>query len=85
MDLGDFLDHEVYPALFDRLDRAFPEYGFYRRGKHWQATADASRALPGSPRPDRVCCYERGRRVHIERSEIRKPACVDEDASNHGP
>ena len=58
MDLGDFLDHEVYPALFDRLDRAFPEYGFYRRGKHWQATADASRALPGSPRPDRVCCYE---------------------------
>jgi hypothetical protein len=56
-DLGEFLDHEVYPALFDRLDRAFPEYGFQRRGKHWEATAEATRALPGSPRPDRVCCY----------------------------
>jgi DNA primase len=57
LDLGDFLDHEVYPALFDRLDRAFPEYGFCRRGKHWVATTDATRVLPGSPRPDRVYCY----------------------------
>lgn len=57
-DLGDFLDREVYPALFDRLDSAFPEYGFRRRGNHWAATADgASRSLPGSPRPHRVNCY----------------------------
>jgi DNA primase len=56
-DLGEFLDHEVYPALFDRLDRAFPEYGFQRRGNHWVASAEATRALPGSPRLDRVYCY----------------------------
>ena len=57
LDLGDFLDHEVYPVLFDRLDRAFPEYGFYRWAEHWVATTDATRALPGSPRPERVYCY----------------------------
>jgi hypothetical protein len=54
-DLGDFLEREVYPALFDRLDSAFPEYGFKRRGKLWTATADsASRSLPGSPPADRA-------------------------------
>jgi DNA primase catalytic core len=56
-DLGDFLDREVYPALFDRLDGTFREYGFRRRGNRWEATAEATRALPGSPRPERVCCY----------------------------
>jgi hypothetical protein len=57
-DLGDFLEHSVYPALFDRLDLAFPEYRFRRKGNRWEAsTADATRSLPGSPRPDRVNCY----------------------------
>ncbi len=57
-DLGDFLDREVYPALYDRLDAAFPEFGFRRKGSAWIATnAGGSRSLPGSPRPDRVYCY----------------------------
>jgi DNA primase catalytic core len=55
--LGDFLDREVYPALFDRLDGAFREYGFKRKGNRWEATTEATRALPGSPRPESVCCY----------------------------
>jgi DNA primase len=57
-DLGEFLDREVYPALFGRLDSAFREYGFRRKGDRWEATAaDATRSLPGSPRPERVNCY----------------------------
>lgn len=56
-DLNTFLDREVYPALFQKLDAAFPDYGFRRRGRYWQASQDATRALPGSPRPDRVYCY----------------------------
>ena len=56
--LTEFLDREVYPALFERLDQAFPEYGFARKGKHWVATTDATRKLPASPRPDRVFCYD---------------------------
>jgi cellulose biosynthesis protein BcsQ len=56
-DLGDFLDREVYPALFDRLDSAFPEYRFRRKGNRWEATADATRSLPDKPRPARVNCY----------------------------
>jgi hypothetical protein len=33
-DLGAFLD-EVYPVLFDRLDAAFPEFGWQRKGDAW--------------------------------------------------
>jgi hypothetical protein len=43
-DLGDFLDREIYPALFDRPDSAFPEYGFKRMGNKWEASTDATRS-----------------------------------------
>ena len=56
-DLGDFLDREVYPALFQRLDLAFPEYRFRRLLDRWEASDNATRALPGAPRPDHVDCY----------------------------
>ena len=29
---GDFLDQAVLPVLFERLDRAFPEFGWTRKG-----------------------------------------------------
>ena len=59
IDLGDFLDQEIYPALFDRLDTAFPEFGWRRNGSRWIATNDAhARSLQGAPRPDRVNAYE---------------------------
>lgn len=56
--LGEFLDEAIYPALFARLDHAFPEYGFERRGRGWCATTDATRQLPNAPRAARVYCYE---------------------------
>jgi DNA primase catalytic core len=56
--LGELLEKEVYPALWDRLDTAFPEFGFKRKGDHWIATDEsASRRLSGSPRPERVWVY----------------------------
>lgn len=57
VDLGDFLDREVYPRLFDRMDSAFPEYGWERKVDAWIATSEETRNLPDSPRPDRVYCY----------------------------
>lgn len=57
--LGEFLDREVYPALWDRLDGAFPEFGFVRKGEHWEATAEATtRSLPDQPRPGRIQAYK---------------------------
>ena len=59
IDIGDFLDQEVYPALFDRLDAAFPEFGWRRNGSRWIATNAAHTwGLQGRPRPDRVNAYE---------------------------
>jgi len=58
--LGDFLDREVYPALFDRLDSAFPEFGWEKVGRRWRATT-----WPGGfpyqvehKRPDRLEAFE---------------------------
>ena len=59
VDLIDFLDIQVYPALFSILDRVFPEFNFQKKGSHWEATNEThTRTLPGSPRPDRVNAYE---------------------------
>ena len=58
-DLTSLLDVTVYPALWDRLDSAFPEFGWSRKGRLWEATnKDDTRTLQGSPRPDRVEAYE---------------------------
>jgi len=59
VDLSDFLDSQVFPALYDRLDLAFGEFKWTRKGDKWTATDETfTRSLPGSPRPDRVYCYQ---------------------------
>ena len=35
--LTDFIQNELYPALFQRLDSAFPDMQFKRRGKVWES------------------------------------------------
>jgi len=36
--IDELLKHEVYPALFNRLNTAFPEFGWRRTGNSWTAT-----------------------------------------------
>ncbi len=54
--LVDFLALEVCPALFDRLDRAFPEFGWTRTGRGWKATNREYTKATFGVRPDRVVC-----------------------------
>jgi hypothetical protein len=57
--LGDYLDAVVYPALFDRIDEAFPEFGFWKRGDAWEATL-WPRSFPyrvEHEHPDRLMLY----------------------------
>lgn len=58
-DLDAYLARTVYPALFGRLDSAFPEYGWQSRGEHWTATNwPASFPYPvGNENPDRLMVY----------------------------
>src|SRR5450759_1029970 len=52
----DFLENEVLPALFERLDAAFPEFGWKRTSRGWTATdRDFTKTLTGA-RPGRVVC-----------------------------
>jgi DNA primase len=58
-DLGSFLDEEVYPALFERLDAAFPEFHWVQKGGHWVATSwPPDFPYPvGDRHPDRLMVY----------------------------
>lgn len=53
---SEFFEYEVLPILFDRLNEVFPEFGFKRTGKGWEATID-----PGQfgVRADRIAVLAR--------------------------
>ena len=54
-----FYDQNVIPALYGKLDSAFPEFGFKWHNNYWQATNKrGANRLPGSPRPNRVYVYQ---------------------------
>jgi hypothetical protein len=54
--VADFYEHQVLPALMDRLDQAFPEFGWRGDARGWVATsAEYTRSALGA-RPDRVVC-----------------------------
>ena len=43
--LTDFIQYELYPALYERIDSAFPEMDFHKRGGDWHS----SHYLNGEP------------------------------------
>jgi hypothetical protein len=57
----DYLVEEVLPALFERLDAAFPELGWRRRGRGWEAASPDGRHL--------VCTSPRA--FHVDGGEAR--------------
>jgi hypothetical protein len=60
IDYGTYLNETVYPALFRRLDSAFPEYGWTLHGDAWVATrwpADFP-VEAQHKRPDRLMVYQ---------------------------
>jgi hypothetical protein len=58
-DLNVLLEEQVFPALFDVLGTAFPEFGFSRSGDAWTAsTWPTGLDWPQHQHPDRLVCYE---------------------------
>jgi phage/plasmid primase-like uncharacterized protein len=53
---GELLDSLVLPALFERLDVAFPEFGWRRTSRGWQATNDQHTRLVLGCDARRVAC-----------------------------
>lgn len=61
INLVSFLEQEVYPNLWLRLDMAFPEFGFKlsHDKKYWKASnGEHTKTLTGNPRADRVNVYQ---------------------------
>ncbi|MFC5410735.1 DnaB-like helicase C-terminal domain-containing protein [Larkinella bovis] len=62
-------EQEIYPALFEVMDRALPEFGFVRFNKGWQSTTgvkiDGSEGKDGKVAvladiPNRLCDFTKG-------------------------
>lgn len=88
-DLDAYLARTVYPALFDCLDNAFPEFGWERRGGHWTATRwPADFPYPvGNETPERLMVYpDRPYWVKVHGHEgVRFLALVNGGQSPKGP
>lgn len=54
--LGDYLDDVVLPAVFERLDQAFPEFGWRTTPGGWVATNRDTTKRLFDARPERVVC-----------------------------
>ena len=54
---GDFYIQTVLPALVERLDRAFPEFGWRRDGRGWVATNQETTHRLLGVRADRVVAH----------------------------
>ncbi len=55
--IADFYEHEVLPALTERLDQAFPEFGWTRDPRGWHATNHDFTHQQLGVRADRVVCH----------------------------
>jgi len=53
---GRFLEESVLPALYERLDDAFPEFGWVRSRDGWVATNRTFTKEAFGARPDRIVC-----------------------------
>lgn len=58
--IDDYLEREVYPALYCRLDSAFSEFKFKRENGHWRSQANPGVCgLAAGSGNDRIYAYER--------------------------
>ena len=63
-EIGIFLDTEVLPALFERLDGAFPEFDWRRRGRGWEAGPRCEAAVlsaVGTDTPKKIGALEKAK------------------------
>jgi len=68
--LVDYLEEVVQPALFEKLDAAFPDFGWRRTAAGWVATNRAFTKERFGVRPDRVICHRPfGFLIHGERPQ----------------
>lgn len=56
----EFLEGHVFPAVFDHLDRVFPELGLVRKGRGWEATNRETTKDRFGARAARVVCNRPG-------------------------
>lgn len=56
--IGDWLDQDVYPALYAKADKFFPEFAFRRTRQGWQSTTTLKADGSGGTQTGKVYLYE---------------------------
>lgn len=64
--LQDFIEYELYPTLWDRLDRAFPSMHFQRRGGDWRSPYKLNGERSSDNRADKSVVTKRHPRTILE-------------------
>lgn len=64
--ITDFINYELYPALWDRLDRAFPSMHFQRRGGDWQSPYKLNGERSSDNRADKSVVTKRYPHIILE-------------------
>lgn len=66
MDLRNFVDEELYPAMWSNLSTLFPEMGFSMRLGKWMSPKNLDGTEPRSPRRDKTVVTQRFFHVALE-------------------
>ena len=66
MELSNFVDEELYPAIFRNLDRIFPEMKFERFGNKWRSPFNIDGTSPRNKRKDKTIVTESRYQVATE-------------------
>ena len=66
MELRDFVDEELYPAIWDNLSTLFPEMGFKLRLGKWRSPKNLDGSDPTSHRADKTIVSEKLYHVALE-------------------
>ena len=56
--IGDWLDQDVYPSLYNHADKVFPEFAFRRTRHGWQSTTTLKADGSGGTQTGKVYLYE---------------------------
>ncbi len=66
MELGKFVDEELYPAIFEELDKVFPSMKFERYGNKWRSPLNIDGTSPKNKRRDKTIVAETRYQVATE-------------------
>lgn len=68
-EITNFVNDELYPMMFDRIDTLFPEMGFKLHKGKWRSPKNLDGTTPSNPRPDKTIVTSKQPRRAMENGD----------------